>query len=346
LWPQVLGRRHEGGFGNDLLQVGQALLQGVREGADRVWLADAEEARDADGYFGLLSFLPTLACGLRVPPPSVLGAWPWTRRAELVPWFPSTCTPPDALSALDRTLLTRARHGSVVRSAERRAGGKGLGWPRFAKRARFDQQEAGALRMVMRATVTPLLEGYRSRSPGALLYDVGSPGVYTLHLRGGDALHKGQQSWRVSPLPLGVYARLFRTLPRGARVVLVTTPPHMPPHPALKGVRRLLGAQRAWSGLRVTLLPNTRRGDVIGPRLVHEERRDGFCALLTLFAARNLILDFSTLGWAAALSSRALRAIHIPLFTDNRGYAWTRRGASRGMTFPRGKGVAVQTCGT
>lgn len=141
--------------------------------------------------------------------------------------------------------------------------------------------------------------------------------VLVIHLRGGDALAEwAQAAWRPSPSGYEFYRDVIERSGL-ERILIVTTPPENGPmHPLVDPMQRDHGAE-------------VRHGTIVEDYSV-------------LINCANLVLDFSTFGYTAALMNTNLKQVHIPKFIDKKGVPLLKDIRSDvGFTMPRIEGCAV-----
>ena len=132
-----------------------------------------------------------------------------------------------------------------------------------------------------------------------------------IHLRGGDALDEWtQNTWRPSPLGIDFYEEVIRHSGL-EKIHIVTTPPkNGTMHPTIEPLRRRYNAT-----------------------IQHDGILEDFSVLSNCC---NLVLDFSTFGYTAALMNVNLEKVFISKFVDKKGVPLLRDIASDvGFTFPR-----------
>jgi hypothetical protein len=118
--------------------------------------------------------------------------------------------------------------------------------------------------------------------------------VLVIHLRGGDALNEwAQHAWRPSPASYEFYVDAIEKSDI-KKILIVTTPPENGKmHPLVKQIKRDYSAE-----------------------VQHGEILEDFSVLIN---CTNLILDFSTFGYTAALMNTNLKKVFISKYIDKKG---------------------------
>jgi len=149
------------------------------------------------------------------------------------------------------------------------------------------EYSSSALRNCLITYFKPYILGYLDNSK---IYK----DVLVIHLRGGDALGEWtQNTWRPSPLSYDFYKD---AIARSGleNILIVTTPPENGEmHPAVRRIQQDYGAD-----------------------IQHGSILEDFS---TLMNCTNLILDFSTFGYTAALMNTNLQHVFISRFVDKNG---------------------------
>ena len=141
--------------------------------------------------------------------------------------------------------------------------------------------------------------------------------VLVIHLRGGDALDEwAQTEWRPSPASYEFYQDAIERSGL-ERVLIVTTPPENGRmHPLVERIRSDYGAEVQHTGIL-----------------------EDFSVLMN---CTNLILDFSTFGYTAALMNTNLKKVFISKYVDKQGKPLLRDIADDvGFTMPEMEGCQV-----
>ncbi len=138
-----------------------------------------------------------------------------------------------------------------------------------------------------------------------------------VHLRGGDALtEKSQKGWRPSPLEQNFYRDAIH-ISGLKNIHVVTTPPiNGAMHPMAKFLEKKFGAT-----------------------IQHESILGDFSVLAR---CQNIVLDYSTFGYTAALINENLKNVFIARYKDKKGNHMLRNiNSDVGFTFPTIDGVNV-----
>ncbi len=117
-----------------------------------------------------------------------------------------------------------------------------------------------------------------------------------IHLRGGDALNEWAQiAWRPSPAPYEFYRDAIERSAK-SEILIVTTPPQNGKmHPFVDRI-----------------------GQEFGAEVQHGTLLEDFSVLIN---CSNLVLDFSTFGYTAALMNTSLKNVFISKYVDKKGRA-------------------------
>ena len=132
-----------------------------------------------------------------------------------------------------------------------------------------------------------------------------------IHLRGGDALEEWTQNkWRPSPLCYDFYKDAIEKS-RFKKILIVTTPPsNGKMHPLVSQIQKDYHA-------------DVQHGEIIEDYSI-------------LVNCKNLILDFSTFGYTAALMNTNLEKVFISKFIDKNGIPLLKDiNSDIGFTIPK-----------
>ncbi|MEM7561568.1 MAG: hypothetical protein AAF353_00820 [Pseudomonadota bacterium] len=176
------------------------------------------------------------------------------------------------------------------------------------------QQMAGISSSMLRHSIMTYLKPYLLCS---LENHTDYSNTLVIHLRGGDALDKwAQNEWRPSPAPYEFYQDVIEK--SGCEhVMVVTTPPEKDRiHPYLERIRSEYGA-------------DVQHGAI-------------FEDFSTLMHCENLVLDFSTFGYTAALMNSNLKQAFVSRFVDKTGFSLLPElQGDAGYTLPEIEGCEV-----